>query len=329
MGFETEVVGRLGRFQAEQAAADDGGLAGRLAVGDDLVEVVDGAVDENALLIDARQRRHERGRPGRQHDDIVRNLLPLGGAHDALLAVDLGRPVAEEKRDAVLVVPFGVGEGKLLGLAVVEVFGEVDAVVSGAGFFAEGDDLPLSLGVEFDEPFAKAMTDHAVADDNHSLLAGVHERGVSRADGARQHRTHAYSMPSEERLGWFVHKSRLGNQMQNRMGRWDEVASSPRARMFRMACLLVGQPIRGLSIALPAGTQVSNGPTICGREGDRAASLADGPDRAAGSRRRGGSHVPLTPGTFALYHREIPRLGAHGRASDGGFDNRSGPWHRS
>ena len=49
----------------------------RLAVGDDLFEILDGAIDEDALLVDARHRRHERRRAGGQHDDVVGDLPAL------------------------------------------------------------------------------------------------------------------------------------------------------------------------------------------------------------------------------------------------------------
>ena len=105
--LQAEVVGRLGRLQAEQAAADDRRLLRRLAVGDDLFQVFDGAIDEDALLVDAGHRRHERRRTGRQHDGVVGDLPAAGGAHHALLAVDLRSPVADEEANAVLFVPVG------------------------------------------------------------------------------------------------------------------------------------------------------------------------------------------------------------------------------
>ena len=46
-----------------------------------------------------------------------------------------------------------------------------DAVVSRPRLFAERDDPIAALGVELDQPLAKALADHAVADDDDGLLA--------------------------------------------------------------------------------------------------------------------------------------------------------------
>jgi hypothetical protein len=181
MRFEAEVVGRLGRLQAQQAAADDRRLLYLLAVVDDQFQVFDGAVDKHTFLVDARDRRHERGGPGRQHDDVVRNLLPTGGAHDAVRAVDLGSAIADEQCDAVLRVPLWGRKGESFGLAVLEVLGEVHAVVGGPRFFAEGHNVAGAVAVELDEALAEAVPHHAVADHDHGFagLRGHRERVLS------------------------------------------------------------------------------------------------------------------------------------------------------
>ena len=78
-------------------------LLDRLAVGDDLFEVLDGAVDEDALLVDARHRRHERGRAGRQHDDVVGDLPAAGasGPPGSSRSISVARSPTKQ-RDAVL-----------------------------------------------------------------------------------------------------------------------------------------------------------------------------------------------------------------------------------
>ena len=166
MRFEAKIERRLGSFEAKQAAADDCRFLGALAVGDDLFEVFDGAINEDAFLLDTGQLRHKRSRAGCQHDDVVRNLLALGRAHDPFDAIDLDGTVAEKEGDAVLLVPIRRRECESFGLAMIEIFGEIDAIVSGARLFAESDDIPGAVGVELDKALAEAMSDHAVADDD-------------------------------------------------------------------------------------------------------------------------------------------------------------------
>ena len=59
MRIEAEIIGRLGGFQAEQAAADDGSAFDLGSVVDNAFEIFNGAVDEHAAFVDARHRRHE------------------------------------------------------------------------------------------------------------------------------------------------------------------------------------------------------------------------------------------------------------------------------
>ena len=108
VGLEAEVVGGLGRLEPEQPPADDGGALDALGVGDDRLEVLDGAVDEDAPLVDAGNRRHEGGRAGGQHHPVVGNLPPPRRPHDPGLAVDGRRPVADVQLDPPLGVPLGL-----------------------------------------------------------------------------------------------------------------------------------------------------------------------------------------------------------------------------
>ena len=87
--FEAEVIRGLGGFETEQAAADDRGLLDRTAVANDLLEVLDGAINKDALLVDARHRRHERDRTRGEHDHVIRDFLPARRTHDFLAAIDL------------------------------------------------------------------------------------------------------------------------------------------------------------------------------------------------------------------------------------------------
>ena len=114
VGLEAEVADRLGGLQAEQAAADHRRPRRRAGVGEDPLQVLDRAVDEHPLLVDAGDRRHERGRAGRQDDGVVLDLPALLRDDHPALAVDRGGPVADVQRDAVFGVPRLAGQLQVL-----------------------------------------------------------------------------------------------------------------------------------------------------------------------------------------------------------------------
>lgn len=137
-----------------------------VAVFDNSLQVLDGAVDEHAAFLDARHRGHERERAGGQYHRVVFHLDALVGAHHLGLAVDVAGAVADVQLHAVGLVPGQFGHHQLLRVAVREKRGEPDAVIGGAGLLAKGDQPVLPLGVALDELFAEALPDHAVADDD-------------------------------------------------------------------------------------------------------------------------------------------------------------------
>ena len=74
VGFEAEQLQRVGRFEAEQATADDRADRFALRCGADRVEVVEGAVHEHAGQVAARDRRNERRRTRRQDQRVVGDI---------------------------------------------------------------------------------------------------------------------------------------------------------------------------------------------------------------------------------------------------------------
>ena len=64
----------------------------------------------------------------------------------------------------------GVASSELFGVAVGEVLRQADAVVGGRGSSQKVTICVWRVGVEFDQPFAKAMADHAVANDDDGFL---------------------------------------------------------------------------------------------------------------------------------------------------------------
>ena len=81
--LETEVADRLGGLQPEQAATDHRRPRRLARIGEDPLQVLDRAVDEDPLLVHARDARNKRSRTGRQHDGVVGDLPPLLGDDDA------------------------------------------------------------------------------------------------------------------------------------------------------------------------------------------------------------------------------------------------------
>ena len=166
MGLQAEIVQGLGRFQAEQAAADHRGSPGIVAVGDDGVEVFDRAIHVDALALDAGDGRNEGGGAGGQHENVVTNFPPLLRIDDSGIAIDPLGPIADEERHAVLFVPIECRNMKLRRIAMGEIIGQVDAVVGVTRLLAESDNLVIEPRIELHQPLDKAVTHHAVADDD-------------------------------------------------------------------------------------------------------------------------------------------------------------------
>ena len=75
------------------------------------------------------------------------------------------------------VIPFSAyhvwaGQLQVLGVALFEVLGQVDAIVGRPRLFAERHDLEIAVGVVGRQPLAEPVADHAVADDHHGLPLG-------------------------------------------------------------------------------------------------------------------------------------------------------------
>ena len=178
VGFQPEVVGRLGRLEAQQPAADDGATAHALGVLDDRVEVLDRAVDEHAALVDAGDRRHERSRAGGQDHPVVGNLDAGLGDNRLAGPVDLARAVADMDLDPVLPVPLDARDRELGWIAVSEIGRQMHPVVCRSRLFAERDDPVLPGCIEIDESLAEAMAHQAVADDDNCLPCPGHEHAL-------------------------------------------------------------------------------------------------------------------------------------------------------
>ena len=166
MRFQPQVESRLGGFEPQQAAADDGRLFDFLGIGQDAFQVVERAIQENSQFIDAGDWRNKwKGSRG-EHDLVILDSAALVGSHDAPLAIDAAGSVTHVQLDALLAVPVEIRQHQRFGIAAGEEGGEADAVVSGPRLFAKRHDAKLTGLIVLDQPFAKPVSHHAVANDD-------------------------------------------------------------------------------------------------------------------------------------------------------------------
>src|SRR5262245_17022139 len=140
-----------------------------LRVRHDLLQIADRAIDKHAAIGHSWRRRYERIRAGGEHDVVVMNAASLFRIDNLFLAVDFAGTVADMQLDAVVAIPVEPGESELLGDTMSVGRSTHDAVVRGPRLFAKGDDAIAVGRIEFDQLFAKAMSDHAVADHDDGL----------------------------------------------------------------------------------------------------------------------------------------------------------------
>ena len=165
---------RVGRFEAEQAAADHeaGGAARCGGPRADLFEIVERAVHEATVEVVARYRRDERVRTRRDHEFVVGDERSVVEDRLAGHVVDLLDEPPEPVVDSIAGQELVAHEAEiLLGLAV-EPARQRDTVVRRTALLADHRDRTRRFGVGRDELVDEALTDHAVAD--HENLASVH-----------------------------------------------------------------------------------------------------------------------------------------------------------
>ena len=182
VGLKAEAEERTGRFEAEETAADDGARPAVGGVGLDGVEVLDGAVHEAAGALVARDGRHERVRAGGQHEGVVGDGAARRRRHGAPFPVDCRHRVARDELDRRMIEHVGVDQGQVFGGAAGKVGRQADPVVGGAWLFAEGDGPPRVGAAVLDEAFQQLVADHALADDDESLVWS-HDSSTVRGPG--------------------------------------------------------------------------------------------------------------------------------------------------
>ena len=168
----------VGRFQAQQTAADHHRVFVGFGRFDHGLRVGDVAVSEHTLQVFAGNGQHE-GVGARGHDEAVVGRFHglaagFSGVYDALHAVHRGHRPARVQGHAVVGVPAPVVQHDLFQrLLAGEHWRQEDAVVVGVRFGAEYGDV-VKLGRDFDQLFQRAHTGHAVADHHEvHLFHGV------------------------------------------------------------------------------------------------------------------------------------------------------------
>ncbi len=88
VSLQAQIPQRLGCFQSQQAAADDGTGAGTIGTGSDGFEILDRAVHVTARPIAPRNEWHEGIRAGSDDQDVVVESAAACGAHLTSFPVD-------------------------------------------------------------------------------------------------------------------------------------------------------------------------------------------------------------------------------------------------
>ena len=168
VGSETQVLECLGRFEAQQTAADHDTTRGVLARLADGLEILDGAVDEHIRAFAPRNGRHEGARARRENQDVV---FVLGAAlrDDALAgAIDRRHGIAQMQLDAVLVEELARGEREVLHRRTGKILRQIDAVVGQPRFLRQHGDRKIT-GSVLGQGFEKSLPDHPVANNNNTF----------------------------------------------------------------------------------------------------------------------------------------------------------------
>jgi hypothetical protein len=158
----------MGGFQPQQAAAHHHAAARAVRSRADQVQVVERAVHQARCAFRARDRRHEGVGARRKYQFVVGAAAARG--HDlAPAAVNLQHRRAQVQGHAFLFIQRRVAQRHRFGVASVQVFGQVHAVVGAAAFFAVDVDAVARKRAAGDELFDAMVAHHAVADDDEGL----------------------------------------------------------------------------------------------------------------------------------------------------------------
>ena len=170
---------RLGRFQAQQAAADNRAHLAGFTGGNHGIQVVDGAVHKAVIAIITGDRRHERiGTGGQNHLVIRQGLTGVGGDRfsSPINRIHLG---IQFQRNVVLFKKAFRHQRQVVGGLAGKVTGQPYAVIGRQRLGTQYRNikvLPATLG---HQRLQITLSDHPVADQKKLLLCHkAHPRGA-------------------------------------------------------------------------------------------------------------------------------------------------------
>ena len=125
--------------------------------------------EHTEVALGAFDRWHEGVGAGGQHQLVVAEAA-VGGDHLARLAVDAQHRAAQVQGQTFFFIEGGGAHGQGLGIAAAEVLGQVHAVVGALRLLTEHFDAVVRQGTAGEQLLDAVVADHAVADDDQSLL---------------------------------------------------------------------------------------------------------------------------------------------------------------
>ena len=159
--IEAQPAQGIGRLEPEQAAADHHGAAHALGSPAQTEQIVEGAVDEHAIVVRTLDGWDERRRPGGEDQAAVGGLPAVARPNELPVAVDGNHPGAGDDTNAEGVAPARPGEREPPGVAVIEPLGEPDAVVGRIRLLADDGDIVAPELVERGQPLDELEPNHA------------------------------------------------------------------------------------------------------------------------------------------------------------------------
>ena len=160
----------LGRFQAEQAAAHHGADTGPIRGGDNLVQVIKGAVNKAVRAVVTVNGRHERIGPGGQHQFVVIQPLSRFGDHYPGVPVDLAHPGGQLQGQPRLCHETLRHQRQSIGIALGKVTGQANPVIGRPALRAQDRHVVVIKTTTVRQRLQKALPHHTVAYQQHLLF---------------------------------------------------------------------------------------------------------------------------------------------------------------
>jgi hypothetical protein len=157
-------------LEAQQPAADDDGFDAGPRSAEELARIVERTEDEDAVGVEAADRREPRGAAGGQQQRVVRRHAAVVAGHRLCLGIDIDDAYAEAERDVVLAIPVERVDDDVVGRPLArEHRRQHDAVVVDVRLVAEDGDRELRRVLQ--DLLDARHPRHPVADDDEAFHA--------------------------------------------------------------------------------------------------------------------------------------------------------------